>query len=48
MEYPVNPTVSPDAVVATWGEFRADELNVAQAGGLQTEAIKLMDRAGYR
>jgi iron(III) transport system substrate-binding protein len=48
MEYPVNPTVSPDAVVAAWGEFTADELNVAQAGRLQTEAIKLMDRAGYR
>jgi iron(III) transport system substrate-binding protein len=48
MEYPVNPTVSPDPMVATWGEFRADDLNVTMAGELQTQAIKLMDRAGYR
>lgn len=48
MEYPVNPKVRPDALVASWGEFKADELNVALAGKLQTQAIKLMDRAGYR
>jgi iron(III) transport system substrate-binding protein len=48
MEYPVNPRVEPDALVASWGEFKADELNVALAGKLQSQAIKLMDRAGYR
>jgi len=48
MEYPVNPRVQPDATVATWGDFRADELNVNEAGRLQGDAIRLMDRAGYR
>jgi iron(III) transport system substrate-binding protein len=48
MEYPVNPKVKPDDLVASWGEFKGDELNVALAGQLQTQAIKLMDRAGYR
>jgi iron(III) transport system substrate-binding protein len=48
MEYPVNPGVKPDALVASWGEFKADDLNVALAGKLQAQAIKLMDRAGYR
>jgi iron(III) transport system substrate-binding protein len=48
MEYPVNPTVAADAVVAAWGDFKGDDLNVAEAGKLQAEAIKLMDRAGYR
>ncbi|MDX1335727.1 MAG: Fe(3+) ABC transporter substrate-binding protein, partial [Gammaproteobacteria bacterium] len=48
MEYPVNPAVAPDAVVAAWGDFKGDDLNVAEAGKLQAEAIKLMDRAGYR
>lgn len=48
MEYPVNPEVKPDALVASWGEFKADDLNVALAGKLQAQAIKLMDRAGYR
>ena len=48
MEYPVNPAVAPDAVVSAWGDFKADDLNVAIAGKLQTQAVKLMDRAGYR
>ncbi|MEJ2576834.1 MAG: Fe(3+) ABC transporter substrate-binding protein [Gammaproteobacteria bacterium] len=47
MEYPVNPEVAPDAAVAAWGSFEADRLNVAEAGRLQADAIKLMDRAGY-
>jgi iron(III) transport system substrate-binding protein len=48
MEYPANPTVPPDPMVAAWGEFKTDQLNVSEAGRLQTDAIKLMDRAGYR
>ena len=48
MEYPVNPTVAVDDLVKTWGEFKADDLNVEVAGRRQVEAIKLMDRAGYR
>jgi iron(III) transport system substrate-binding protein len=48
MEYPVNPRVEPDPLVAAWGEFRADPINVSEAGRLQEEAVRLMDRAGYR
>lgn len=48
MEYPVNPAVEPAPLVAAWGTFKADELNVAEAGRLQADAIRLMDRAGYR
>ena len=48
MEYPANPAVEPAPVVAAWGEFEADRLNVAHAGRLQVEAVMLMDRAGYR
>jgi iron(III) transport system substrate-binding protein len=48
MEYPVNPEVESAPMVAAWGTFKADELNVAEAGRLQADAIRLMDRAGYR
>ena len=47
-EYPVNPEVEPTPLVKAWGTFKADELNVAEAGRLQAAAIRLMDRAGYR
>ena len=48
MEYPVNPNVAPSETVKAWGEFKADALNVNEAGRLQADAIRLMDRAGYR
>lgn len=46
-EYPVNPKVKPSPLVQSWGEFKADLVNVEAAGRLQADAIKLMDRAGY-
>lgn len=48
LEFPANPGVALDPLVASWGEFRASEMPVARAGELQTAAVKLMDRAGYR
>jgi iron(III) transport system substrate-binding protein len=48
MEFPVNKAVAPDAVVAAWGTFKGSPLNVAVYGKYQTDAIKLMDRAGYK
>lgn len=48
MEYPVNPAIEPAPAVAAWGSFKQNPMNVAKAGELQTTAVKLMDRAGYR
>lgn len=48
MEYPVNPKIKADPAVMAWGSFKQNQLNVVAAGELQTEAVKLMDRAGYR
>jgi iron(III) transport system substrate-binding protein len=46
-ELPVLSTVPASAEVQSWGEFKADDINVAEAGRRQADAIKLMDRAGY-
>ena len=48
MEYPVNESVATHPYVAAWGEFKASEQNLANAGQLQKQAIQLMDRADYR
>jgi iron(III) transport system substrate-binding protein len=48
MEYPVNPAIKADAVVAGWGSYKQNPLNVSKAGELQAAAVRLMDRAGYR
>jgi iron(III) transport system substrate-binding protein len=47
-EYPANPKASVNAVLARWGTFKQDDINVAAAGELQAAAIKLADRVGYK
>jgi iron(III) transport system substrate-binding protein len=47
-EYPANPEVKPHGLIAAWGAFKADTVDVAAAGALQAEAVKLMDRVGYK
>ncbi len=48
MEFPANPAVPVDPLVASWGKFEPSPMNVAEAGRLQPDAVRLMDRAGYR
>ena len=48
MEYPANPRVKPDAMLASWGNFKQEAHNVSLAGEFQADAVKLMKRAGYR
>lgn len=47
MEYPANESVKPAPLVASWGEFKKDMVNLEAAGRLQSAAVKLMDKAGY-
>ncbi len=47
-EYPVRQGIGPGAVVASWGSFRADRLNLARLGEHNAEALRLADRVGWR
>jgi len=46
-EYPVVPNVPLDPVVARFGDFKEDKVNVAQLGRNNPLAVKIMDRAGW-
>lgn len=48
LEFPANPGIPSAPSVQAWGDFRQDPINVNEAGARQAEAVKLMDRAGYR
>jgi len=48
LEFPVNPRVPPHPSVAAWGDFKQNLIHVENAGVLQADAVKLMDRAGYK
>lgn len=47
-EYPANPQAAVNPIVARWGKFKQDDLNVAAAGELQAAAVRLADRVGYK
>lgn len=48
LEFPANPKVAAAPLVASWGPFKQDTINLAEAGKLQGKAVMLMDRAGYK
>lgn len=47
-EYPVREGVQVSPALAAWGTFKADPLNLEQLGELNADAVRLMDRAGWR
>ncbi|WPL15182.1 Iron deficiency-induced protein A precursor [Thiorhodovibrio winogradskyi] len=47
-EYPVREGVEMSPVLAKWGKFKADDLNLETLGELNGEAVLLMDRAGWK
>ena len=47
-EYPVHPQVKPSELVASWGEFKEDKVNLAELGVNNKEAVKIFDVAGWK
>jgi iron(III) transport system substrate-binding protein len=47
-EYPVKPGVAPSPVLQSWGEYRAEEIGMKRLGELNTQAVILLDRSGWR
>ncbi|MCK5725370.1 MAG: Fe(3+) ABC transporter substrate-binding protein [Thiotrichaceae bacterium] len=47
-EYPVITDVEWSEDLKSWGKFKTDTLNLSKLGELNTEAVKLMDRAGWK
>ena len=47
-EYPVKQGVDESEMLRSWGSFKQDDINVQKFGSLQTQAIQMMDKAGYR
>jgi iron(III) transport system substrate-binding protein len=47
-EYPVVAGAKTSAVLQSFGDFKGDSLNLTRLGENNREAVKLMDRAGWR
>ncbi len=46
-EYPVKEQIKPHPLLVAWGSFKKDALNLSKLGELNSEAVKIMDRAGW-
>ena len=47
-EYPVNPSVKPPKIVQSWGVFRRDSLDLNLLGKYREQAIKILDKSGWK
>lgn len=47
-EFPVRDAVQVSSTLESWGSFKADTINVTELGRNNAEAIKAMDRAGWK
>jgi iron(III) transport system substrate-binding protein len=47
-EYPVLPAAPVSALLQSWGSFKADALQLSKLGELGPDAVRLMDRAGWK
>lgn len=46
-EYPVNPAVKPSDIVAAWGAFTPDNVNIAEIARNQKTAARLVDEVQF-
>lgn len=47
-EFPARENITVSTLLKSWGEFKADSLNLNRLGELNTKALMLMDRAGWK
>ena len=47
-EYPVKAGVEASELLQSWGEFKADTLNLSELGTHNAQALRIMDKAGWK
>jgi iron(III) transport system substrate-binding protein len=47
-EYSINPEIESSSILKSWGNFKADNLNLSLLGKHNKDAVLLMDRVGWK
>jgi iron(III) transport system substrate-binding protein len=47
-EYPIREDVEAYPIIDSWGKFKKDALNVSVIGANNADAVRIMDKAGWR
>lgn len=47
-EYPINPKASKASILKTWGDFKADSVELYKLGEYNSKAVVIFDEAGWK
>lgn len=47
-EYPINPDVAPAELLQSWGDFNEQDINLTRLGEHNNQAIKIMNKVGWK
>ncbi len=47
-EYPVNPAVEVSELLKSWGDFKADDINLSLLGEKNRDAVVIFDKVGWK
>ena len=47
-EYPVNPNVEKSSLLASWGDFKSDDINLSELGKNNRSAVVIFDRVNWK
>ncbi len=47
-EYSINPAIDSSSILKSWGNFKADNLNLSLLGKYNKDSVLLMDRVGWK
>ena len=47
-EYPVNTKVKPSNIIAEWGEFRIDNLDLNKLGSFRKKAVEIFEKSDWK
>jgi iron(III) transport system substrate-binding protein len=48
LEFPVKKDIAINPILASWGDFKADNIALNKLGENNAAAVRLMDRAGWK
>ena len=46
-EYPIDPSINPAALVASWGKFEGDDMPLAKVADNRPAALKIINKVGF-
>lgn len=47
-EYPANPAIAPSELLKSWGDFKAQDINLSKLGEFNNKAVEIFNQVGWK